>query len=96
MRRTGIKTGPRVAVEDIEPIATARGPKGRCGRCDGLIASETLNNETLNNDLIYVCRNCGREATPIECDLAEPHRLWLEITASHPVDWIGQLPLWTP
>ena len=40
MRRTGIKTGPRVALEDIEPIAIARGLKGRCGRCDGLIASE--------------------------------------------------------
>ena len=58
MRRAGIKTGPRVAVEDIEPIATARGPKGRCGRCDGLIASEKLLDE-----LIYVCRNCGREAS---------------------------------
>ena len=66
----------RIALDDIEPIAIARGPKGRCGRCDGLIASEKL-----NAGLIYVCRNCGREAMP----------LWLEKTASHPVDWIGQL-----
>ena len=60
MRRTGIKTGPRVALEDIEPIAIARGLKGRCGRCDGLIASEKLLDE-----LIYACRNCGREATDV-------------------------------
>ena len=60
MRRAGIKTGPRVAVEDIEPIAIARGLKGRCGRCDGLIASEAILDK-----LIYICRNCGREASPM-------------------------------
>ena len=62
MRRTGIKVSQRIAIEDIEPIAIPRGPKGRCGRCQGLIASEKLFGE-----LISTCRNCGREATPIDC-----------------------------
>ena len=52
----GKRTGQRIAVEDIEPVGVPRGPK--TGRCDGLIASEKLFDE-----LIYACRNCGREAT---------------------------------
>ena len=69
----------RIALDDIKPIAIARGPKDRCGRCDGLIASEKL-----NNGLIYVCRNCGREATPNDCGVVETQVL------------LGQLSFWTP
>ena len=45
---------PRPADAIAAPL-TPQSPTGRCGRCDGLLATDT----TLNAD---VCMNCGRVA----------------------------------
>ena len=59
LMRTGWAVGQRVAVDAIEPIGIPRGPKtGRCGHCDGLIASEKL-----FNGVVLTCMSCGREAS---------------------------------